>query len=300
VRAGGEAMIVGLIGLGRMGSAMATRLSEHGHQVIGWDANPAAVRGLADAGGQAAPSARAVAHAAASVISTITEDNGVRGVFTGACGMLEADVTDMLFIEMSTLQPATVRELAPLIEARGARIVDAPVLGTISRVRDGTLVALAGGDAGDVTRARTVLDVLAKHVVHMGPLGSGHAMKLAVNLGLAAFIQGLAESLALGEREGLGMEQMLAVLVNAPTANAWLASRKGVLTGEQTDVTLDIRTLRKDMMSVVATGARDGVPMPLSSGVLAALSAAVAGDYGDRDIGALVAFLREAMVQRYS
>jgi 3-hydroxyisobutyrate dehydrogenase-like beta-hydroxyacid dehydrogenase len=144
-----------------------------------------------------------------------------------------------------------------------------------------------------------VLDVLAKQVVHMGPLGSGHAMKLAVNLGLAAFIQGLAESLALGEREGLGMEQMLAVLGNAPTANAWLASRKGVLTGEQTDVTLDIRTLRKDMMSVVATGARDGVPMPLSSGVLTALSAAVAGDYGERDIGALVTFLREAMVQRY-
>jgi 3-hydroxyisobutyrate dehydrogenase len=293
-------MIVGLIGLGRMGAAMATRLSEHGHEVIGWDANPAAVSTLGEAGGHVAPGARAVAHAAAVVITTITEDNGVRGVFTGPGGMLEADVAQKLFIEMSTLQPATVRELAPLIEARGARIIDAPVLGTIPRVRDGTLVALAGGEAGDVTRARPVLDVLAKQVVHMGPLGSGHAMKLAVNLGLAAFIQGLAESLALGEREGLGMEQMLAVLGNAPTANAWLASRKGVVTGEQTDVTLDIRTLRKDMMSVVATGARDGVPMPLSAAVLAALSAAVAGDYGDRDIGALVTFLREAMIQRYS
>ena len=292
-------MIVGLIGLGRMGAAMATRLSGNGHEVLGWDANPAAVRKLGEAGGQAAPSAREVALAAAVVITTITEDNGVRGLFTGPGGMLEADVAEKLFIEMSTLQPATVRELAPLIEARGARIIDAPVLGTIHRVLDGGLVALAGGDAGDVTRARTVLDVLAKQVVHMGPLGSGHAMKLAVNLGLAAFIQGLAESLALGEREGLGMEQMLAVLGNAPTANAWLASRKGVVTGEQTDVTLDIRTLRKDLMSVVATGARDGVPMPLSSGVLAALSAAVAGDYGDRDIGALVTFLREAMVQRY-
>jgi len=292
-------VIVGLIGLGRMGAAMATRLSGNGHEVLGWDANPAAVRKLGEAGGQAAPSAREVALAAAVVITTITEDNGVRGLFTGPGGMLEADVAEKLFIEMSTLQPATVRELAPLIEARGARIIDAPVLGTIHRVLDGGLVALAGGDAGDVTRARTVLDVLAKQVVHMGPLGSGHAMKLAVNLGLAAFIQGLAESLALGEREGLGMEQMLAVLGNAPTANAWLASRKGVVTGEQTDVTLDIRTLRKDLMSVVATGARDGVPMPLSSGVLAALSAAVAGDYGDRDIGALVTFLREAMVQRY-
>jgi 3-hydroxyisobutyrate dehydrogenase-like beta-hydroxyacid dehydrogenase len=192
-----------------------------------------------------------------------------------------------------------VRDLAPQIESHGSRIIDAPVLGTIPSVREGTLVALVGGAAGDVARARPVLDVLAHNVIHMGPLSSGHAMKLAVNLGLAAFVQGLAESLALGEREGLSLDAMLGVLSVAPTANAWLATRKGVLTGERSDVTLDIRTLRKDMMSVVATGARDGVTMPLSAGVLAALSAAVAGNWGDRDIGELAAFLREEIVQRY-
>jgi 3-hydroxyisobutyrate dehydrogenase-like beta-hydroxyacid dehydrogenase len=292
-------MIVGLIGLGRMGAAMAQRLAANGFEIVAWDRNPAACAALAATGQTAAPNARAVAEAASFVITTITEDNGVRGVFTGAGGLLEGNVADTLFIEMSTLQPATVRELEPQIVARGARIVDAPVLGTISNVRDGTLVAMLGGGADDVAHARTVLAVLAHKIVPLGKLGSGHAMKLAVNLGLAAFIQGLAESLALGEREGLDLEQMLGVMANAPTANAWLANRKGVLTGEKTDVTLDIRTLRKDMLSVVATGARDGVPMPLSAGVLTALSAAVAGDWGDRDIGALAAFLREAMVQRY-
>lgn len=291
--------IVGIIGLGRMGGAMTQRLAAHGVDVIGWDRLPAAVQALATRGGRPAADAREVAAVADIVITTITEDNGVRGVFTGPDGVLEADVAGKLFIEMSTLQPATVRELAPAIEARGARIVDAPVLGTIPSVQSGSLVALVGGTDDDVARARTVLDELAHKVVPMGPLGSGHAMKLAVNLGLAAFVQGLAESLALGEREGLSMDAMLGVLANAPTANAWFASRRGVITGELTNVTLDIRTLRKDMMSVVATGARDGVPMPLSAGVLSALSAAVAGDYGDRDIGALAAFLREQMVQRY-
>jgi 3-hydroxyisobutyrate dehydrogenase-like beta-hydroxyacid dehydrogenase len=289
-------VIVGLIGLGRMGSAMAQRLTGNGVDVIGWDQNVAAVDAL---GSRGRAHARAIADGAEIIITTITEDTGVRAVFTGANGLLAGNVSGKLFVEMSTLQPATVRELAPAVEARGARIVDAPVLGTIPSVLDGKLVALLGGAPEDIERAKTVLDVLAQKVVPMGGLGCGHAMKLAVNLGLAAFIQGLAESLALGEREGLAMDVMLGVLANAPTANAWFASRRGVLTGEVTNVTLDIRTLRKDMMSVVATGARDGVPMPLSAGVLTALSAAVAGDYGDRDIGALAAFLREEMVQRY-
>jgi 3-hydroxyisobutyrate dehydrogenase-like beta-hydroxyacid dehydrogenase len=289
-------VIVGLIGLGRMGSAMAQRLTGNGVDVIGWDQNVAAVDAL---GSRGRAHARAIADGAEIIITTITEDTGVRAVFTGANGLLAGNVSGKLFVEMSTLQPATVRELAPAVEARGARIVDAPVLGTIPSVLDGKLVALLGGAPEDIERAKTVLDVLAQKVVPMGGLGCGHAMKLAVNLGLAAFIQGLAESLALGEREGLAMDAMLGVLANAPTANAWFASRRGVLTGEVTNVTLDIRTLRKDMMSVVATGARDGVPMPLSAGVLTALSAAVAGDYGDRDIGTLAAFLREEMVQRY-
>jgi 3-hydroxyisobutyrate dehydrogenase-like beta-hydroxyacid dehydrogenase len=282
-----------------MGSAMALRLAQNGFEVTGWDQNPAAVRALAAAGGKTAPNARAVAEVAQIVITTITEDTGVRGLFNGAEGILHGDVAGRLFVEMSTLQPVTVRELAPAIEAHGARIIDAPVLGTIPSVREGTLVALAGGRPEDLERARPVLGVLAHKVIHMGPLSTGHAMKLAVNLGLAAFVQGLAESLALGEREGLSIDAMLAVLSVAPTANGWLAARKGVLTGARSDVTLDIRTLRKDMMSVVATGARDGVTMPLSAGVLAALSAAVAGNWGDRDIGELAAFLREEIVQRY-
>jgi 3-hydroxyisobutyrate dehydrogenase len=292
-------VIAGIIGLGRMGSAMAARLTENGFAVIGWDRDAAAVRAYADRGGQTAPDARGVAAAAEIVITSITEDHGVRGVFRGPAGVLTAEVGGKLFVEMSTLQPATVRELAPEVEARGARLVDAPVLGTIPNVHAGTLDALAGGAAADVARARVVLDVLARKVTHLGPLGSGHAMKLAVNLGLAAYVQGIAESLALGEREGLDRMQMLEVLKAAPTANGWLAARAGVLTGERSDVTLDIRTLRKDVMSAVATGARDGVTMPLAAGVLAALSAAVAGDWGQRDIGTLAAFLREAVVQRY-
>ncbi len=234
------------------------------------------------------------------MISIITEDNGVRKIFTGENGMLTSEVEGKLFIEMSTLQPMTGRELAPLVEAKGARLIDSPVLGTIPSVREGKLFALVGGRPEDIERARVALDQLTRRIAHMGPNGSGYAMKLAVNLGLGAYIQALSESLALGIKQGLSLDQMLEVLEEAPTSTGWLQSKIPVLLGGKADVTLDIRTMRKDIMSAVATGALFGVPMPLSAGTLASFSAAVAGGAGDGDLADLAQFVREKMLQNFA
>jgi 3-hydroxyisobutyrate dehydrogenase len=294
-------MKVGLVGLGRMGRAIQARLAAQGFDVVGWDRDAVAMKAAAGNGMAIAAHPRAVADAAdGPVISIITEDNGVRGIFRGKDGFLSGDARGKLFVEMSTLQPMTGRELAPVVEAAGAALIDSPVLGTIPSARDGKLFAMVGGKAADLERARPVLEKLTRKIVPMGPNGAGYAMKLAVNLGLAAFIQATGESLALGSREGLSMAQMLDVLGEAPTANGWFAAKKKLLAGEPDDVTLDLKTLRKDMMSAVATGALSGTAMPLSTGVLTALSAAVAHGWGDKDIGELARFFREHMGQTFS
>jgi 3-hydroxyisobutyrate dehydrogenase-like beta-hydroxyacid dehydrogenase len=292
-------MKVGIVGLGRMGSAMSQRLAQQGFDIVAWDHQQKATKAAAERGTRVAQHARAVAEEAEIVISIITEDHGVRRIFTGPNGFLEAGVAGKLFIEMSTLQPMTGRELAPLVEAQGARLIDSPVLGTIPSVREGQLLSLAGGRAEDVERARAVLGKLTRRIVHMGPNGAGYAMKLAVNLGLGAHIQAISESLALGLGQGLTIEQMLEVLKEAPTATGWLNSKVPVLLGGSAEVTLDIRTMRKDLMSAVATGALSGVPMPLSAGTLASFSAAVAGGAGDGDLAELAKFVRERMLQKF-
>jgi 3-hydroxyisobutyrate dehydrogenase-like beta-hydroxyacid dehydrogenase len=292
-------MQIGLVGLGRMGSAIAQRVTEQNFGVVAWDHAAATTKAAAGRGVRIAANARAVAAEAEIVISIITEDKGVRRIFTGPNGFLAGDVEGKLFIEMSTLQPMTGRELAPLVAAKGARLIESPVLGTIPSVREGKLLSLAGGAPEDVERARVVLDKLARRIVHMGPNGAGYAMKLAVNLGLGGYIQALSESLALGVAQGLTLEQMLDVLKEAPTATGWLTAKIPVLLGGTADVTLDIRTLRKDIMSAVATGALSGVPMPLSAGTLASLSAAVAGGAGSGDLADLAKFVREQLVQNY-
>ena len=291
-------MKVGLVGLGRMGSAIAQRLGERGCEVIAWDQNSKAVAAQGNRV-RAVDSPRAVAESANVVLSIITEDKGVRRVFTGADGFLAANVAGKLFVEMSTLQPATHRELAPQVAARGARLIDSPVLGSIPTVREGKLVALVGGEADDVARARSVLDHLTRRVAHLGPNGAGCAMKLAVNLGMAVYLQALAESLALGTSEGLGIDQMLDIFSDAVTATPWLKGKLPVLKGEPSDITLDIRTMRKDVLSAIATGARNGVAMPATSGALASLAAAVAGGWGEKDLAEVPRFFRDFMLQDY-
>ena len=292
-------MNIGVVGLGRMGVAMCQRLRQNGCNVTAWDRNGATMPPLAAAGVTLVSNARAVAAQADIVISIITADSGVRRIFNGPEGFLSGDVSGKLFIEMSTLQPMTARELAPQVEGKGARLIESPVLGTIPQVRDGKLFALVGGKAEDVERARPVLELLTRRIMHMGPAGSGYAMKLAVNLGLGAYIQAISESLALGMQQGLGLDAMLDVLQEAPYASGWMKSKIGVIKGEPPEMTLDIRTLRKDIMSAVATGAVSGVPMPLSAGTLAALSAAVAAGKGSGDLGEMPKFLREQMVQNF-
>ena len=292
-------MKIGLVGLGRMGTAIAQRLKERGCEVVAWDRSAKAVEAQARHGLRTVASARAVAAEADVVLSIITEDNGVRQIFTAPDGFLSGEVKGKLFIEMSTLRPMTHRELAPSVKAKGASLVDAPVMGSIPTVREGKLLALLGGEAADVERARQVLDHLTRRIVHIGPNGAGCAMKLAVNLGMAIYLQSLAEAISLGQSEGLSLDQMLDVFAEAPTASPWLKGKVGVLKGEPSDITLDVRTMRKDVMSAIATGAGNGVTMPAASGTLASLSAAVAGGWGEKDLAEVPRYFRDFMLQVY-
>ncbi len=293
-------MKLGLVGLGKMGSAIASRLKQRGHAPIVWDGNQDVVSAHAADGFKTGGSPREVAENSDIVISIISEDSGVRGIFLGKDGFLSTNVAGKLFIEMTTLQPMTVRELAAAVEAKSARMIDSPVLGSIPTVHDGKLFALVGGRPEDIEKARAVHDLLTRRVLRMGPIGSGSAMKLSVNLIMATYLQSLSEALSLGQKQGLDIALMLDVLGEAPTANAWLAMKKEILKGTPGDMTMDIRTMRKDVMSAVATGALSGVGMPVSASALSALSAAVAGGWGEKDLAELPRFFREAMLQSYS
>jgi 3-hydroxyisobutyrate dehydrogenase-like beta-hydroxyacid dehydrogenase len=291
-------MKIGFAGLGRMGSVMAPRLIEAGFELAVWNRTRGRAEALAARGATVAASPAALAQDCDTVISMLTEDAGVESLFLGKDGFLSGPVEGRLFIEMSTLRPATIRGLVARAEAAGAALVDAPVFGTVQPAREGKLYAMAGGRAEDVERARPILAPLTRKVVHMGPSGAGSTMKLVVNLGLAVYLETLAEGLALGMRGGLALAPMLEVIAESPVAAPILQGKGHFIRGGEGEAGFTLEGLRKDLLAVLAAASVTGVPMPAAAGALAAYSAACAAGWAGRDIGELPRFLREKLLQR--
>ena len=292
-------MRVGLVGLGRMGSAMAARLASFDIHATCWDQSKQASTHAAARGLNVAADPCAVAQASDLIIISITEDEGVRGLFTRPGGFGDGDLTGKLFIEMSTLRPQTVRDLARDLAPRGASIMDCPVLGTVPAAQSGNLVGLAGASPADLERAMPLLDKLTRACAPMGTVGAGHAMKLAFNLAMAAFINGIGEGLAMGAAQELDLDKMMGVFLNSPLSNVVLQNKADNFLGKAAPLTLDIRTLRKDMQSALAAGSSVGVPMASTAAALGLLSSAVAAGWGDRDIGDIATFIQDALTQKF-
>jgi 3-hydroxyisobutyrate dehydrogenase len=181
-------MKIGVAGLGRMGSAIAKRLIEVGHDVTVWNRNPDKASPLADTGAKTAASPSELATAAEAIVTILTDAAAIDSVYNGKNGLLSGSITGKLFIEMSTVQPQTEVVLADAVKAKGAAFVECPVGGTVGPALAGKLIGVAGAAPADYERAKPVLEQLCRRVDLVGPVGGGASMKLAINLCLSPSI----------------------------------------------------------------------------------------------------------------
>src|SRR4051812_42209230 len=173
---------IGLIGLGTMGLPMGKRLVEAGHEVtVVPHVNRAPADELAGMGARVAEKPAEVAQACELVITIVPDVPQVREVLFGDGGLASADKfhPDLLYIDMSTITPLAAREFGEQLASRGVAVLDAPVSGGPMRAADGSLTIMVGGHAENFERARPVLTVMGKNIVHVGGPGTGQAVKLA-------------------------------------------------------------------------------------------------------------------------
>jgi len=282
---------VAIIGTGRMGAGMAVRLRESGADVTAWNrtAAKAAATGCA-----VAETAREAAGVADVVIVSLADDAAVLAAYDGPDGLAAGLREGTVVVESSTIDPETVRRIEPLVTGRGGVLLDGPVSGSIALVEKGQLTFMVGGPAGGVESARPVLDLLARQVFHVGELGSGEVVKLAVNTVVLALNQALAEALVLAERAGVPRETTYEVLANSAIGSAFVSyKRAGFERPDETPVAFSLDLVAKDLDLVRQLAERVGARMPQAGTNLGVASAAVAATLGGQDMSAVAQYLRD-------
>jgi 3-hydroxyisobutyrate dehydrogenase-like beta-hydroxyacid dehydrogenase len=221
---------VAVVGLGAMGSRIARRLIDSGHEVLVWNRDASKADELGAAGAAAAASPADATRRSDAVITMVTGPDALDAVVAGPDGIAQAANPATTVIQMSTVGPAATDRAAALLPA-GTRFLDAPVLGSLSEAESGTLVVFAGGPEALVREWEPLLSTLGR-VVHVGDVGAGSAAKLVANATLVGTIALLGESVALADRLGLARDVAFEVLAATPLAAQAERRRPAIESGE--------------------------------------------------------------------
>jgi 3-hydroxyisobutyrate dehydrogenase-like beta-hydroxyacid dehydrogenase len=242
-----------------------------------------------------AASAREAAEGAQVVLSSLADDAAVGAAYTGGDGIVAGLQRGTVVCEASTIDPGTVLRLRPLVEDRGAFLLDTPVSGSVSTVEAGQLTIMAGGDPEVLERARPALEPLAKQIFHVGGLGSGAVMKLAVNAIVHGLDLALSEALVLAERAGVARETAYEVFAASVIAAPFVHYKREAFEHPgQTPVAFSIDLVEKDLNLILALAAETGASMEQAATNRRVVQAAVAAGLGDRDLSELATYLRSA------
>ena len=290
---------LGFIGLGAMGGRMVKRLLDAGHSVTGYNRTPSKARWLLDAGMRWADSPRAVAQAADVVFSMVTSTDALQAIANGPDGVLAGLGPGKVYVDMSTVSPAASRELAGLVAAQGARMLDAPVSGSLVTLEQGQLSIMVGGDQDAFERVKPILLEIGPKVTYVGANGLAVTLKIAINLSLAVQFLAFSEGVLLAEKSGIARETAVDVMLHSVIASPALQYRGPFVLNMPADAWFDVNMMQKDMVLAQKMGRELDVPLPTVAVANEWLTAARAMGLAEKDFAIIFEVLaRMAGVSR--
>lgn len=276
---------VAFLGLGAMGSRIAHNLLQAGHHLSVYNRSPERAASLVAAGATLAPTPRRAAEAADIVLSMVRDDAASREVWLAPdTGALHGLRPGAIAVELSTLTPEWVEVLAGAVTSAGADFVDAPVVGTRPQAEIRQLIVLAGGEAATLERTRPVLAATASSIHHVGPIGSGSAMKLAVNTLYGVQVAVWAEMLALLERRGIAPAHAVELLNSLPTTSPALQMAGRLMAAASYAPLFPIDLVTKDFGYALALAEELGAKSPLLATAYGVYAEARERGYGNDNI----------------
>jgi 3-hydroxyisobutyrate dehydrogenase-like beta-hydroxyacid dehydrogenase len=279
---------IGFIGLGTMGAPMARHLLQAGHHLTFYARRPEVIAEFSQLGATSVGSPAEVTHRASTVFTIVSADPQVREITLGPEGILAAAAPGKLLIDMSTIAPTTIRDVAGQLAARGMQTLDAPVSGGPWGAKSATLSIMVGGDQNTFESALPLLQLMGKHVTHFGPVGAGQTVKLINQLMAGGIMTLIAEGLMLGRTAGINLPLLVDCLLQSSGNSALLAARghKFLLAGNyQPGFTTEL--MHKDMRLATELAQQFGVPADVAHAALKRYQQALENGDGQLDFAAV-------------
>ena len=285
-------MKVGVCGTGRMGASIAQRLMSVGHEVGVWNRNSAKTSPLTAAGAKLFASPTELVDGCEAVIVMLLDDVASEAVYRGPNGILKSNLVGKLVIDMSTVRPDTMQSVGTAVTRQGAAFVECPVGGSIGPAKEGKLFGLVAGEKADVERAMPILQQLCRRIEHVGRLGAGATVKLAVNLPLLVYWQALGEALTICKPLGLPADRLIDILSDTAGTPTAMKGRGAViarvLDGQpRGETAFSLSAAKKDLATALQFADSVQAQLPVAAGALACFEEAEAAGLGDADATAV-------------
>jgi len=283
---------VALLGTGTMGSGMARNLRKAGFPLTVYNRTREKAELLAETGAQIADTPSRAVAGASVVLSMLADDVASREAWLGTNGALAAMQAGAVVVECGTVSPEWVNELHQQAEARGLKMMDAPVTGSRPQANAGELTFLAGADPTTLEAVRPVLEPMSKSILHLGPVGSGALLKLINNFLCGVQVASFAEALAWVERSSLDRAQALDFLKNGAAGSGIFKAMSERMTARTYEVNFMLRLMEKDMRYAQQAAEAKDITLTTAACSNKLFERAESAGYGDRDMSAVVEVLR--------
>jgi 3-hydroxyisobutyrate dehydrogenase len=245
---------IGWIGLGNMGIPMSQRLIAADYPVTVYNRNREKETALKGAGANAAATPAELTSQTAVIFVMVSDDQAIRDIFQGENGLLKTSANGKLIINMSTVSPGISKEMAATCEKQGCQYLDAPVSGSVKQAETGQLVIMVGGATTAFEKATPVLQHLGRLVLRVGDAGAGNTAKLAMNLLLGIYAQGLAEATLFAQKHGIETKDFLNIFNNSALGNVFGKIKGDAILQDNFKAAFALKLIAKDLRLAKAEG----------------------------------------------
>ncbi|MDD2337910.1 MAG: NAD(P)-dependent oxidoreductase [Geobacteraceae bacterium] len=282
----------GFLGLGIMGNAMATNLVRAGFEVTVWNRTPAKCTPLIELGAHPGSSPREVVADCDITFAMLSDPAAASEICFGPNGVLSGIGDGRGYVDMSTVDDTTARNIMQAVTERGGRFLEAPVSGTKKPAEDGTLIILAAGDETLYKDSVAAFDKMGKKHMYLGEVGQAARMKLVVNLVMGGMMVALCEGMALGLKGGLNGQQILEVLDAGALANPMFKGKGALLLQKEFHTSFPLKHMQKDLRLAIGLGDALGQPLHGTAATNETFIRARAEGHAEEDFSAVFEVIR--------